>query len=80
VRNGLWILACVWPIALFALVGGATLAFAQAGSTGGTIGKTDKSVSGGEEQTPERKTAGQNDRAVTIDAVACRILLDADVR
>jgi hypothetical protein len=44
--NGLWILAFVWPIALFAEVDGPTLAFAQAGSTGGAIGKTDKSVSG----------------------------------
>jgi hypothetical protein len=29
--------------------------FGQAGSTGGTIGKTDKSISGGEEQTEPRR-------------------------
>jgi hypothetical protein len=55
--NGLWILAFVWPIALFAEVEGPTLAFAQAGSTGGAIGKTDKSVSGGESATAQGGTA-----------------------
>jgi hypothetical protein len=35
---------------LAALVGVDQTAFAQAGSTGGTLGKTDKSVSGGDEQ------------------------------
>jgi hypothetical protein len=34
-----------------------TPAFAQAGSTGGTIGKTDKSVSGGDEEAPARHSA-----------------------
>jgi hypothetical protein len=34
-----------------------TPARAQAGSTGGTIGKTDKSVSGGEEEEPARHSA-----------------------
>lgn len=42
---------------LIALLAFDRIALGQAGSTGGTIGKTDKSVSGGEEQTPERKTA-----------------------
>jgi hypothetical protein len=39
-----WILAC----AMLASLALGTTAFAQAGSTGGTIGKTDKSVSGEE--------------------------------
>jgi hypothetical protein len=44
-------------ICLIALLAVDWMAFAQAGSTGGTIGKTDKSVSGGEEAKPrsERK-------------------------
>ena len=54
-RDGLWIAAFVWLIVLYAEIDGATLAFAQAGSTGGTIGKTDKSASGGEEQQQTRK-------------------------
>ena len=43
-----WIIATTLGIALSAA--GASGAFAQAGSTGGTIGKQDKSVSGGEEK------------------------------
>jgi len=39
-------------------VGGDRMAFAQAGSTGGTIGKTDKSVSGGEEQAEQKPHTG----------------------
>jgi hypothetical protein len=42
---------------LAALVATDKVAFAQAGSTGGTIGKTDKSVSGGEEATPSYRRA-----------------------
>jgi hypothetical protein len=34
-----------------------THAFAQAGSTGGTVGKTDKSASGGEDEAPARHNA-----------------------
>jgi hypothetical protein len=40
---------------LAALVGADQTAHAQAGSTGGTIGKTDKSVSGGEERPQARE-------------------------
>jgi hypothetical protein len=36
-------------LAVFIFFAGSSLAFAQAGSTGGTIGKTDKSISGGED-------------------------------
>jgi hypothetical protein len=50
------VLAVVWG--MIALFGGDRIALAQAGSTGGTIGKQDKSVSGGEEQPPTaRKSA-----------------------
>jgi hypothetical protein len=51
------------PLAVIAVVGllslhlASTRAFAQAGSTGGTIGKTDKSVSGGDEDAPARHSA-----------------------
>jgi hypothetical protein len=44
-------------------------AFAQAGSTGGTLGKTDKSVSGGEEQqqrTSHKANAKQRNSANTL--------------
>jgi bifunctional non-homologous end joining protein LigD len=44
-------------ICLIALVATDRIAFAQAGSTGGTIGKTDKSVSGGDASSPARRTA-----------------------
>jgi len=42
---------------LAALVAADGLAFAQAGSTGGTIGKTDKSDSGGDEAAPDHQRA-----------------------
>jgi hypothetical protein len=63
-----WIIAGALGIALSsAAVSGA---FAQAGSTGGTIGKTDKSVSGtGEETPPSRdkiKTPGQGNSAAIL--------------
>jgi hypothetical protein len=48
-----WIIAAGLGIALS--TAGATGAFAQAGSTGGTIGQTNKSVSGGEDQTEIRR-------------------------
>jgi hypothetical protein len=49
--RALWLLlfAMLAPLAL------GTTAFAQAGSTGGTIGKTDKSVSGQEAEQPRHK-------------------------
>ena len=49
-------LGSVCIICLISLLVTDRMAFAQAGSTGGAIGKTDKSVSGGEEQTREPKT------------------------
>ncbi len=50
----MWIIGAALGIVLSAAT--ASGAFAQAGSTGGTIGKQDKAVSGGQEQTsPSRK-------------------------
>ena len=50
-------IACI--ICLIALLATKPMAFAQAGSTGGTIGKTDKSLSGGEEQRqPVKRNSG----------------------
>jgi hypothetical protein len=46
-----WIIAAILGIALSAA--GASGAFAQAGSTGGTVGKQDKAVSGGGEEQGE---------------------------
>jgi hypothetical protein len=43
------------------------IAFAQAGSTGGTIGKTDKSVSGGEERIEANPTPSPQKRRKVID-------------
>ena len=42
---------------LAALVAADEIAFAQAASTGGTLGKTEKSISGGEEQREPHATA-----------------------
>jgi hypothetical protein len=50
-----------------ALLSTDTASFAQAGSTGGTIGKTDKSVSGGEEPQGDKK-AGRGAAAATKQA------------
>jgi membrane-associated protease RseP (regulator of RpoE activity) len=47
-------LGIVFIIYLIALLAVDRTAFAQAGSTGGTIGKTDKSVSGGEDKSVSR--------------------------
>jgi hypothetical protein len=46
-----WVIGCVFLIATFTLVAAPKSTLAQTGSIGGSIGKTDKSVSGGEEQT-----------------------------
>jgi hypothetical protein len=68
-------------ICLIAFLATDQTALAQAGSTGGTIGKTDKSVSGGEEQTPEEKTArpkrsSREDRcSIMNDPAGCRCAL-----
>lgn len=56
-----WIIATALGVALSAV--GASGAFAQAGSTGGTIGKTDKSVSGGEEEISPRRDKTKTPRA-----------------
>jgi hypothetical protein len=48
------VIVCVMSALLVSPIG---LAFAQAGSTGGTIGKTDKSVSGGEDAAVPRTPA-----------------------
>jgi outer membrane receptor protein involved in Fe transport len=45
--------------------GGDRIAFGQAGSTGGTIGKTGKSVSGGEEERPGDRKSGDRKAAAT---------------
>ena len=45
-----------------ALVGAEQTAFAQADSTGGTIGKTDKSVSGGEQRDSARSRATSSEK------------------
>jgi hypothetical protein len=66
---------------LIALLAVDRVALGQAGSIGGTVGKTDKSVSGGEEQTPERKTTGpkrssSEDRCSSMqDPAGCRCAL-----
>jgi hypothetical protein len=44
-------------LAIMMFLAGGSLAFGQAGSTGGTIGKTDKSVSGGESAAEPRTPA-----------------------
>jgi hypothetical protein len=54
-------------------------AFAQAGSTGGTVGKQDKSVSGGEEAdrpraAPQPKRAAANTREISSGAACGRIV------
>jgi hypothetical protein len=57
------------------------VALGQAGSIGGTIGKTDKSAAGGEEQTPESKTerpkrSSREDRcSIMNDPAGCRCAL-----
>jgi hypothetical protein len=51
-RNNSCAIWATLVITAFALISAPRPTLAQAGSTGGTIGKTDKSVSGGEEQTP----------------------------
>ncbi len=53
-----WIIAAALGIALSAA--GASSAFAQAGSTGGTLGKTDKSISGEEPKPRATPKASQN--------------------
>jgi len=61
----MWIIAAALGISLSAA--GASGAFAQAGSTGGTIGKQDKSVSGGEEQVEPKSRARKSASPVVAD-------------
>jgi hypothetical protein len=49
-RKPIKICAIAGICSMVALLPAATTVLAQAGSTGGTIGKTDKSASGGEER------------------------------
>jgi hypothetical protein len=51
VQKGFWFVGFVSLTVAFAEIEATGLARAQAGSTGGVLGKTDKSASGGEEQT-----------------------------
>jgi hypothetical protein len=60
-RKSIAILVVSWLAALFAAD---VTAFAQAGSTGGTLGKTDKSASGGE-GTSRRKNAVDSSASLT---------------
>jgi hypothetical protein len=52
-----WIFGSVLLIATFASIATTQSALAQAGSTGGTIGRTDKSASGGEESNSTQRNA-----------------------
>lgn len=72
-RTHLLILALVTPILCFAQPDRS--AMAQAGSTGGTVGNRDKSVSGGEEQPPHgppnaRQTTRHEAKAVSTPSIA----------
>jgi hypothetical protein len=67
-----WIIAVALGVAL--LAAGASGAFAQAGSTGGTVGKQDKAVSGGEEiKAPDRKKPERKLRETTERDGRCGI-------
>jgi hypothetical protein len=50
-------------------------AFAQAGSTGGTIGKTDKSASGGDKETEPQRRSIRPSKARTKEASSCARLV-----
>jgi hypothetical protein len=64
VRTQLFVLAIAAP--LYCCVQVYQPAMAQAGSTGGTVGNRDKSVSGGEEQPPHAPNARERIRAPSI--------------
>jgi hypothetical protein len=55
-RRFITICAITGICSMVPLLAAATTALAQAGSTGGTIGKTDKSASGGEQNEPRTQT------------------------
>jgi len=58
---------------LAALVAASGTAFAQAGSTGGTLGKTDKSASGGEDQPQARQKPNGKPRHSAIGETAAPV-------
>jgi hypothetical protein len=61
-QRGFWPTAAVRAVTVLALAATASAAFAQAGSVGGTIGNTDKSVSGGNESAPPRRIMPRSNR------------------
>lgn len=63
-------LGIVGIICLIALPATDRMALAQAGSTGGTIGKTDKSVSGGDKETEPQRSI-RSSKARTTEASSC---------
>lgn len=63
-------LGIVAIISLIALLAVDRIAFAQAGSTGGTLGKTDKSVSGGEEERPGDRKSGHRKATATAATIS----------
>jgi hypothetical protein len=76
-RKCITICAITGICSIVALLPAATTALAQAGSTGGTIGKTGKSVSGDEEQTnqsPKRRRMDSNTGARTKTSSCRRIV------
>lgn len=68
-----WIIAGTLVIALSAA--GASVAFAQAGSTGGTLGKTDKSISGGDEAKRPQRVRSTAKHRETPRVSACSKLI-----
>jgi hypothetical protein len=60
------ILAIVGSLGMLAPWLAGAPAFAQAGSTGGTIGKMNKSVSGGEEASPERRARSHGTHRASV--------------
>src|SRR5215472_9713357 len=58
---------------MVALVAADRSAFAQAGSTGGTLGKTDKSASGGEDQPQARQKPNGRPRHSAIGETAAPV-------
>jgi hypothetical protein len=62
-RKSIVISAGIVTCSMAILLGANRTALAQAGSTGGTIGKTDKSTSGGEDESPGRRKSGHRQAA-----------------
>lgn len=72
-RRKYWFVGNALLIATFTSISTMQLAVAQTGSTGGTIGKTDKALSGGEEE--ERPARSGINRRERVNAAACSKLL-----